>query len=349
MGVLKLAFLNVGQGDTAIIYDPDNKEAVVGDCLDYRLALRFLEGNEIVRLRALILTHPHIDHYLGAIKLLDGCETRGITWDACVFRWDRSYTKMPELLRDSDGHSDIIDGKRRKSHYQALVSWAIRPSNKARHLADHELVRDSRIIRSLEFLHPKHRDLDELFRTGSLNNLSYVVRVSDGKASALLTGDIEPAGWGYLKENHPESLANAVLKFPHHGVWRGGQVTQLLDEVTPQIVVISVGTENTYGHPATEVFAEIRRRKGVRLLCTQATTQCCQDIPHSCGPISDLMEQEDIIWASMSNHRDSSGCPCAGTVIIELGRTARVIRPSAKFHIGQIIELHMKHTHQCPV
>ena len=121
MSALQLAFLNVGQGDTTIIYDLDLKEAVVVDCVNPIPVFEFLEAKEINRLRALVVTHPHDDHYVGAVKLLDSCELRGITWDACIFRWDKDVARLPELLDDGDGHSKAISDRRRKaSHYQEL-------------------------------------------------------------------------------------------------------------------------------------------------------------------------------------------------------------------------------------
>ena len=343
MGALQLAFLNVGQGDTTIIYDLDAKEAVVVDCINPIPVFEFLEAKEINRLRALILTHPHADHYMGAVEFLDSCELRGIAWDACIFQWD--YNKLPGLLDDGDGHSKAIsDRKRKVSHYQELLRWAKRPESKSKHVEPHRLPQDVRIVRSLSFLHPEYQDLQELFETHSLNNLSYVIRVSDG-TSALLTGDIEPEGWKFLHSNHQALLASNILKFPHHGVWRDGDVSQMLDEVNPQSVIISVGTANTYGHPATNVFAEIRKR-GIRLLCTQVTLQCNKSIKDTCDKIWEAMKNEDTFLAPKA--RTDSGCPCAGTIIIELGEAARIISPSTKLHVNQIIRPYMK-DHQCAV
>ena len=131
MGALQIAFLDVGQGDTIIVYDPDTKEAVVVDCVDFVPVLEFFKVKSISRLRALILTHIHADHFLGAVSLLTNCEKHGISWEACIFRWDKDFRKMPEQLGDSDNHSDMVSGKeRRKSNYEVLVAWATQPANK---------------------------------------------------------------------------------------------------------------------------------------------------------------------------------------------------------------------------
>ena len=345
MSALQLAFLNVGQGDTTIIYDPDSSEAVVVDCVNPIPVFEFLEANGINRLRALILTHAHADHYLGVADLLDNCERRGIHWDIFIFRWEDSR-KIPSLLTDRDGHSEMVGKKRLIDHYRTLTEWARRPEVKRRHIQHTNLPRDARILRALDFLHPEHQDWQELFDTGNLNNLSIVIRVSDG-ASALLTGDIEPEGWKFLCDNHPGSLPNAVLKFPHHGVWRNGDVSELLTKVSPQFVIVSVGTANTYGHPSTEVFAEVGKYRDIRLLCTQATPQCCKGIGDVRDKILKTLERGSSIAASPSN-RIGSGCPCAGTVIVELGESAKVISPSLEMHVSQIIVPYMN-SYRCNI
>jgi competence protein ComEC len=84
------------------------------------------------------------------------------------------------------------------------------------------------------------------------NNHSIVMRLQMGRISFLLTGDIEePVERNLVFQQAP--LAATVLKSPHHGS-KTSSSEAFLDAVNPQIVVISVGAENDYGHPSPEVM-----------------------------------------------------------------------------------------------
>jgi beta-lactamase superfamily II metal-dependent hydrolase len=76
---------------------------------------------------------------------------------------------------------------------------------------------------------------------------SVVARLVYGRATALLTGDIEAPAERYLLD-HGAPLGAQVLKVAHHGS-RTSTTPEFLDEVRPQIAVISVGTDNAFGHP----------------------------------------------------------------------------------------------------
>jgi competence protein ComEC len=344
MSTIQVAILNVGQGDTIIVYDRDMSEAIVVDCVEPIPVFNFFEKYKISHLRALILTHPHADHYQGAVSLLENCLARGIEWDAFVFRWDKDFQKQPEYLSDRDHHSDMyVSEDRKRGIWETLLGFVDDDQNSKKIKECTKLSKDTHLLQGIQFLHPEHKNIGRLFQTGSLNNLSYVIKIEDG-SSILLTGDIEPAGWKFLKNNYPESLNNSVLKFPHHGVWRNADVALLLDEVKPEIVVISVGTDNTYGHPSPDVLHELGKRDNIRLLCTQATSNCSNILVKSRPSILALLREKGPSIDGINDN--SSGCPCAGTVIIELGEKAKVIWPSFEFHSNSIINMYMP-THKC--
>ncbi|MBI1879742.1 MAG: MBL fold metallo-hydrolase, partial [Chloroflexi bacterium] len=89
-------------------------------------------------------------------------------------------------------------------------------------------------------------------REDETNNHSVVLRLQMGRISFLLTGDIEePVEHNLVLEHAP--LAVTVLKSPHHGS-KTSSSEAFLKAINPQIVVISVGQDNDYGHPSPEVL-----------------------------------------------------------------------------------------------
>lgn len=203
------------------------------------------------------------------------------------------------------------------------------------------------LIRKIRVMHPNSVDLFKL-ETKGLNNTSVVLRVVGSGSSALLTGDLEPEGWNILRENNPD-LRCDVLKFPHHGgAWDEPNTKALLDTLQPSIVVISVGMSGEqYNHPNEEVFRVLSSPtySHIRVLCTQVTNKCCQTVLNQKKPVTEQLSQE----ANNKNYKligSKRGCPCAGTIIIELGKKARIIQPSIVFHHDRIIQSHF-HDHKC--
>ena len=99
----------------------------------------------------------------------------------------------------------------------------------------------------------------------SLDETSLVVRLRWQEATFLFSGDLEADG--VLRFHHAGwPLDCTVLKVPHHGS-EGSVTEELLAVTAPQLAVISVGTENRFGHPAEGTLSCLERA-GVRTLRT---------------------------------------------------------------------------------
>jgi competence protein ComEC len=96
-------------------------------------------------------------------------------------------------------------------------------------------------------------------RTLKSNAMSCVLRVSAGRRSALLTGDIEREQEAALLVASPQSLRSDVLVVPHHGS-RTSSTAAFLDAVQPRVAVFQAGHRNRYGHPAPDVLERYRER-----------------------------------------------------------------------------------------
>jgi competence protein ComEC len=356
--VIRIAFLDVGQGDTIVITCPETREAIVVDCIDDEAVFDYLEREQIRHLRGVIITHIHADHYKGAAELLYSCAERlGI--DGCEVL--ASSDDIPRTLGtkwppDGDKHSTIYDEPRflkRNGALAKLYNWTLENQGKCEILRATPrltLPFNGTIVHSLRLLQPPHVDYSTL-RMSGLNNISVVLQVLGNGASALLMGDLEYAGWEILQKNHPEVTCD-VLKFPHHGgTWTELESDELLSALQPSLVVLSVGSDNTYEHPSAGVFASLRKEKEIQLLCTQATKACLNNgsLQSEIAAITRKFQNRAAIDGSFLVLPRRGHCPCAGTVVVELGNEVRVLQPNTDFHRFSVISAHFKEYHQCSV
>ncbi len=99
----------------------------------------------------------------------------------------------------------------------------------------------------------------------SSNNNSIVLRLSYGANSILFTGDIEKEGEALLIKSGI-GLGSEVLKIPHHGS-KTSSTEAFLDAVKPRLAIISVGERSRFGHPHA-VVVERYQKRGIDLLQT---------------------------------------------------------------------------------
>ncbi|TDU29438.1 ComEC/Rec2 family competence protein [Arthrobacter sp. JUb115] len=88
------------------------------------------------------------------------------------------------------------------------------------------------------------------------NDTSLVIRFSfstgSGTIDLFTAGDMETEAMDRLLRLHPQGHA-AILKASHHGARNGG--TEIIEQIRPQILLVSAGKDNSYGHPHPETLA----------------------------------------------------------------------------------------------
>jgi len=85
------------------------------------------------------------------------------------------------------------------------------------------------------------------------NNQSCVLRISIGKHSILLAGDIEKNSEARLLKQHADKLLASLLVAPHHGS-RSSSSLDFVAATLPDYVVFTAGYRNRFGHPKEEVL-----------------------------------------------------------------------------------------------
>jgi len=101
------------------------------------------------------------------------------------------------------------------------------------------------------------------------NARSCVLRISTGRGTVLLAGDIEAAQEAQLVHNMPDRLRADVLLAPHHGSGTSS-TPAFLDAVAPGVGLFQVGYRNRYRHPKPAVWQRYAEHGITRIRTDQA-------------------------------------------------------------------------------
>ena len=217
---LKFYVLDVGQGDAIFIETPSKNQVLIDGGPD-RSVLK--ELGEVMpfwdrNIDLVVLTHPNLDHAAGLVDVLKNYKV-GMYLDAGD---DYPLAEYEELKR-------IVSEKN--------IQY-VRVKRGTRFTLDEEV----------EFLVLSPEKLVE----GDPNFNSIIAKLSFGEVDFLLTGDAEKGEELKLVQNG-DNLESEVLKAGHHGS-KTSSNPLFLEKVSPQYALISVGRQNRYGHPASEVL-----------------------------------------------------------------------------------------------
>ncbi|MEZ5334350.1 MAG: MBL fold metallo-hydrolase [Methanolobus sp.] len=88
--------------------------------------------------------------------------------------------------------------------------------------------------------------------TGNLNDDSVVLKMTYGSISFLFTGDAEQEAENRMIATGYD-IDSDILKVAHHGS-TSSTCTEFLEQVSPEVSIIMVGEDNSYGHPHQEIM-----------------------------------------------------------------------------------------------
>jgi competence protein ComEC len=235
-GQLEMSVIDVGQGDSILVVFPDGRKML-------------MDGGGI----------PAFGHQTRS-QLDTGEDV------VAPYLWERGMRTI-DIVALSHAHDDHVGGLPAivaDFHPRELWTGATPDSAGWRKLRD-EAVRDGvKIVpldapRHFEFGHASIDVLaplaDYVPNDTPKNDDSLVLRIRYGSRSFLLTGDVEkPIEYRMLDESEIQPVD--VLKVAHHGS-RTSSTEGFLEAATPAFAIISVGTDNSYGHPNRDVLARL--------------------------------------------------------------------------------------------
>lgn len=221
---LRVAFLNVGQGDAIFIESPTHNQilldggpgtAVLGEL---GKVMSFYDRS----LDAVMMSHPNLDHFAGFIEVLRRYRV-GYDLESGRTHTITEYAEFEKLVAAQGVQKALL----RRGTTIDLGGGAI-----------------------LEILLPEERDM----AAKNLNDTMVVARLTYGGTAFLFTGDME-RGLETRLAISGDDLSAQVLKVGHHGS-KTSSSEIFLEKVHPQYAVIEVG-KNNYGHPTAEVLARL--------------------------------------------------------------------------------------------
>ena len=219
-GKLEVYFIDVGQADASLVLC-DGQSMLIdgGNAADSSKMYSVMKKHGISQLDYVIGTHAHEDHIGGLAGALNYSSVK--------------FAYCPVTSYDSKASQNF-----RKAVEKYGASITVPKDGDTFSLGSAEC------------------EILAVNTGGDTNNSSIVLRIAYGDTSFLFTGDAEREVEQAIL-NRKKDIQSTVLKVGHHGS-ESSTSYLWLREVMPQYAVISVGKDNSYGHPTDEVLSRLR-------------------------------------------------------------------------------------------
>ncbi|MGZ4940418.1 MAG: ComEC/Rec2 family competence protein [Halobacteriota archaeon] len=222
---LTMTSIDVGQGDALLLTFPHNESMLIDGGKENQGAtvVAYLNSTGITHLNGVVATHPDSDHIGGLLAVLKAVPVDHV-YDLGLPKTSDVYAEFLQLI----AQKNVSYSKSR-----AGDTIAVDPDT------------------TVSVINP----LPSTPATDAPDNdHSIVIKATYHRISYLLTGDAESPAEARMISLY--NVSSYVLKVGHHGS-RAASSAAFLKAVMPRVAVISVGANNSYGHPAPQVLARL--------------------------------------------------------------------------------------------
>lgn len=221
-GEIQIHFIDVGQGDSALICSDEASvliDAGPGSSADALVSFVKSHTDEI---DYMILTHPHEDHIGGADDILNALPVKEVIMPD-VSSESKTFARLLDALESSG--AEVIEAKSGDIYETDGISLTLFAPNSDTY--------------------------------SNTNDYSVVTKMEYGGFSVMFTGDAESTSEKEILDTFSTSMLRCtLLKAGHHGSSTSTS-EDFLSVVSPEGAVISCGRDNDYGHPHRETMQKL--------------------------------------------------------------------------------------------
>jgi len=239
--LLKVHYLDVGQGDSIFIELPNNETMLIDAAESYQSEniINYLKNLNYQKINYVIGTHPHTDHIGGLKDIIN------------TFEIGKIY--MPKVVSTTKTYESLLMAIKDKN-------LKINTAKAGTSIIDTDALK-------INILAPTNSTYTEL------NNYSVVTKITYGTTKFLFMGDAEKLSENEIKEN----VTADVIKIGHHGSNTSSSI-DFIKKVNAKYGIISVGLKNKYNLPKEETITNWEKSgTKIYLTSTNGTIRASSD------------------------------------------------------------------------
>ncbi|MPQ44965.1 ComEC/Rec2 family competence protein [Clostridium tarantellae] len=229
-GVMDVSYIDIGQGDSELI-QVNGKNLLIdaGPTKSADKLIKYLKSRNVKTLDYVVATHPHEDHIGGMVKVLENFDVKNFL--------------APKVIHNTKTFENMVKAVKKKGlKIETLKAGDGDKFNLGKGV-------------KVEVFSPNKDSYEDL------NDYSPIMKITFGNNSFLFTGDAEATAEKEVLDKKYNLKAD-VIKVGHHGS-HSSSTPEFIKAVNPSIAIMSLATDNKYGHPHKETI-ETFSKQGIK-------------------------------------------------------------------------------------